>query len=304
MRDVAGPALLAAVVAGSVLGRELWPYRHDEQLAGAAALPPSWQHPMGTSALGHDVLAQVLQGTVRTLQVAGTVAVLATLAGTAIGVVAGYSGGWVDAVLMGLVDLVLSLPALALLVVLAARVSTHRWLPVALVLSALLWTGCARLVRGAALVVREHDYVAAARALGASRARILRRHVLPAVLPVVLASAVVTASVAVLAETALSFLGFGVAPPDVSLGRLVQAADRYSAPWQFAFPGLAILVVVATLHVVADGIRAALDPRSGTAGRRSATERRLPTRRWGGHSDGGVTMTAPSNAVRGPVAGS
>lgn len=273
-------ALLTVVVLGTIFGGWLWPYDHT-QITNDLSSPPSWKHPMGTDGLGRDLYAQVLRGTQKSLEVGVLVAALSTAVGTLIGAAAGYYGRWVDSVLMRLTDVVLAVPAIALLAVLARSVqsSSGSWMAIALLLSLFSWTGIARVVRSIMLQLRESEFVAAAQATGASSGRILFLHLLPHTTGVIVVKASLAVSGAILAETTLSYLGLGIGPPDISLGRLVDAGQQSASnrPWLFYFPGLAILAMVLTINFVGDGIRDSLDPRyaaSRTVRRRS---RKRPT---------------------------
>ena len=227
----------------------------------------SAEHPLGTDELGRDVLLRLLFGARVSLAVGVAVALGATGLGTLVGLVAAWRGGWADAVLMRLADGLLALPALPLLVVLAA-VDTGRFgLPrgeaaadiarIVVILVVFGWVGVARLARGAALTQLSLDYVAAARVSGASEARVLWRHVLPNIAgPICVAGALAVAG-AILAESTLSFLGLGIQPPAPSWGNMLSNAQEmvFAAPMGAVWPGLFILAAVAGCTLVADGLR-------------------------------------------------
>ena len=234
--------------------------------------PASAEHPLGTDELGRDLLLRLLHGARISLAVGIATAVAAALLGTAIGLLAAWRGGVLDAALMRLADGMLALPALPVLVVLAAadtaRIGLPRGEPLADVLRivAILtlfgWVGVARLARAAALSVLARDYVRAARALGASESRVLLRHVVPNIMgPVAVATALAVAG-AILAESTLSFLGLGIAPPAASWGNMLSNAQDlvFSAPLAAVWPGLMILAAVAGCTLVADGLRRRLAP--------------------------------------------
>jgi peptide/nickel transport system permease protein len=224
-------------------------------------------HPLGTDDLGRDVLVRLLEGARVSLAVGVATAVAATVIGTGIGLLAAWRGGVVDAVLMRLADGMLALPALPVLVVLAAVDTGRVGLPrgeaasdvfrIVAILSVFGWVGVARLSRAAALSVLARDYVRAARALGASEARVLSRHVAPTIAGPVAVAAALTVAGAILAESTLSFLGLGIAPPAASWGNMLANAQDlvFSAPWVAVWPGLAILMAVAGCTLVADGLR-------------------------------------------------
>ncbi|MEV5764685.1 dipeptide/oligopeptide/nickel ABC transporter permease/ATP-binding protein [Micromonospora sp. NPDC052213] len=255
--------VLALVALFAFVGPLLWRYGHDE-ITPDNSQPPSTIHPLGTDSLGHDLLAQVMRGTQQSLLIALTVALGAAVVGTAIGIVAGYYRGTVDALLMRLVDLFLTVPTIAVAAVLGHNFagSSGGWVLIAVVLAALMWTSVARVVRGVVLGLREREFVSAARALGSSDLRIMARHILPNVAGPIIVSVTILVATAILAETALSFIGFGVQPPDTSLGLLVANAQSAVAtrPWLFYFPGLVILLIALSINFIGDGLRDALDP--------------------------------------------
>lgn len=268
---VAGMVVVAAVLLAAAVGGRVWRYHYDE-ITSEFSTPPSWQHPMGTDTPGRDVLALVLRGAQKSVQLAFVVAALSTVTGVAIGGLAGYAGGVMDSILMRMADVVLIVPGVAVLAVLAASVQDVKgnWLLIGIILSSLMWVPIARVVRAAVLSLREEGYVEAARAAGAGPGRIIVRHVLPGATGVVITSATLTVAGAIQAEAALSFLGLGVTSPDTSLGRLVASglSAATTRPWLFYFPGLAIVVLVLAVNFVGDGLRRALDRTGDLAGPR------------------------------------
>jgi len=229
----------------------------------AALRSPSTANPLGTDAQGRDVLSRVLYGARLSLAVGLASQVIALTAGLALGLTAGFYGRWVDAVVMRVADVTLAFPSLLLLIAVAAAVRPS--LPVVCVVIGLVgWAGMARLVRGQVLVARGLDYVQAARALGASDARLVARHVLPNVLGPVIIAATLGVGGAIMAEAALSFVGLGAQPPTPSWGAMIaEGRDLLRvAPWVSLFPGLAIGVTVLGVNLVGDGLRDALDVRA------------------------------------------
>jgi len=251
------------VVVVSLIGGRFWKYGYAD-ITDEFSSPPSLEHPMGTDDIGHDSFAQVLRGAQKSVQVALMVAFLATTIGAVIGALAGYYRGWVDSALMRFTDLVLTIPSIAILAVLAATVSEQagNWFFIGLVLALLLWVYIARVVRGTFLSLREKEFVEAARALGASDARIMFRHLLPNAAGSLIVNATVMVSIAILTETALSFLGLGIRPPYTSLGLLLSTGQQAATtrPWLFYFPGLVIIIIALTINFVGDGLRDAFDP--------------------------------------------
>jgi glutathione transport system permease protein len=247
----------------STVGAHFWHYTYA-QITGQFATGPSLQHPFGTDTIGHDLFAQVLKGTATSIQTALVVAVLSTALGSVIGAVAGYYGKLADAALMRFTDLVLVVPVIAVLLVLAAGVSSvaSNWFVIALVLAALFWTYLARLVRGTFLSLREREFVEAEWAIGASDRRIILRHMIPNAIGPIVVNATLTVANAMLVEAALSFLGLGIQPPDVSLGSLIASGqgDATVLPWLFYFPALFLVVCILSVNFIGDGLRDALDP--------------------------------------------
>jgi glutathione transport system permease protein len=201
------------VVIVSLVGGRFWKYGYAD-ITDEFSSPPSLEHPMGTDDIGHDSMARILRGAQKSVQVALMVAILATTIGAVIGALAGYYRGWVDSALMRFTDLILTIPAIAILAVLAATVTEQagNWFFIGLVLALLQWTYIARVVRGTFLSLREKEFVEAARALGASDTRIMFRHLLPNATGSIIVNATITVAVAILIETSLSYLGLGIKP--------------------------------------------------------------------------------------------
>jgi peptide/nickel transport system permease protein len=225
--------------------------------------PPSWTFILGTDVYSRDLWSRVAFGARTSLLVGGLGMLVAVTLGTLVGAVAGYYRRWVDAVLMRGVDVGLALPrifVLLLAIALFGRLPLHVFV---LVIGFTSWFGTSRLVRAEVLSVRERDFVAAARAMGAGPGRVIFRHVLPnAAAPIIVSAALGIGNVLLL-EAALSFLGMGVAPPKPSWGNIIADGAPYlaTAPWTTLFPGLAIALVVMALNAVGDALREALDPR-------------------------------------------
>jgi ABC-type dipeptide/oligopeptide/nickel transport system permease subunit len=227
--------------------------------------PPSADHWMGTDIQGRDVWARLVYGARVSLSVGLVSQGIALALGVLLGLIAGYYGRWVDELVMRLADVTLAFPTLLLLIALVAALQPSLTV-VFLTIGLVGWAGMARLVRGQVLVVRELEYVQAMRALGARNARIISRHVLPAVIAPVLIAATLGVAAAIMAEAALSFLGLGVQPPTPSWGAMIADGRDLSqlrgAPWTSLFPGLAIGMTVLGFNLLGDALRDALDPRS------------------------------------------
>jgi ABC-type dipeptide/oligopeptide/nickel transport system permease subunit len=237
-----------------------------------AAPTTTAHHYFGTDQLGRDYFSRVLYGIRTSARVAFFVSILSTILGTLIGAFAGYFGGWLDNLLMRFTGLILTLPPLAVLLVAAARLgngtinlglfSLGQEYRVALILALLFWTGIARVVRGLFLSLREKEYVEAAKASGSGDVRIIFRHMLPNSLgPIIVNLTLITAG-AILTESALSFLGFGIKPPTAALGNLIAQGETQMQTqwWLVVFPGLTIVIIVMCINFIGDGLRDALDP--------------------------------------------
>jgi peptide/nickel transport system permease protein len=250
---------LAAIFAGVLAGYD--PNRGDLTQLRA---PPNAKHLLGTDSAGRDVLARLLFGA-RISMLVGVVSVsIAAVIGTAIGLQAGYLGGWVDNLLMRFTEVIMTFPVLFAVIVLVALVGPNVF-NVILVIGVLGWPGLARLIRGQVLSLRETDYVIAARATGARDARILLVHILPGVLPYVMVASTLGMASAILTEAALSFLGLGVQIPISTWGNMLYSAQSLAVlqgmPWLWIPPGAAIALSVLAANFVGDGLRDALDPR-------------------------------------------
>ena len=251
------------IVAFAFLGPLVWKYNHQIYREIPSNQPPSWAHPFGTTRAGHDYMGQIMRGTQQTLKVGFLVAFMATGIGAIWGAVAGFYRGKVDAVMMRFVDVLFVVPILVVVLVLAGMTRGTTWLHVALILGAFSWLNSSRLVRGVVLSLREQEFVEAARALGASDARIIGRHLIPNTVGILIVDATLVIALAVLVEAALSFLGFGIQLPDVSLGLLIQSAQNavWTRPWLFYIPGAFIILICLTINFIGDGLRDALDPK-------------------------------------------
>jgi len=261
---VLGCIILAVSLAG------LSPYNPEKSDMTARYQSPSLAHPMGTDALGRDLMTRVLYGGRISLAVGFSVMVITLLIGVPVGAIAGYFGGWVDNILMRITDAALALPSLLVLILLSAilrevdapLLKRNPVLTIAAVIGLLAWMFVARLVRASYLTIREMDYVTATRSLGASNLRIIALHIFPNAIGPVIVESTLEVAYAILEESGLSFLGFGIQPPTPSWGNLLSNAQEYMVkyPWLAIFPGLMIFLSVISINYIGDGLRDAFDP--------------------------------------------
>lgn len=233
--------------------------------------PPSATHWLGTDDLGRDLWARILYGGRISLSVGLLAMTVSITLGSLIGLLAGYFGGWVDSVLMRTTEIFLSIPRLFVLIALGmflrsldlSMFQAGSFIPIALVIGLLSWMGTARMVRASTLTVREREYVRACRALGGSHRRILFRHILPNIASPIIVSATLGLSGAIISESGLSYLGFGVQLPTPTWGNMLSNTQSQitTAPWAAIFPGFMIFLVVISINYIGDGLRDALDPR-------------------------------------------
>lgn len=237
-----------------------YPQGQQDLLTGPTA--PSSAHWLGTDELGRDYLSEILFAGQISLAIGLAVALLATVVGTALGAIAGYVGGWIGELIMRITDLFLIVPAIALLAVILQGLGPSPT-TIVLALTALGWTYIARVVRSQVLSLREKDFIDAARGIGASGLRIVVSHLLPNLAGVIVVAMSLAVASSIIAESTLSFLGFGVQPPQTSWGSMLsQAAGYVGTPQVYLlyFPGLFILVTVLCVNFIGDGLRDALDP--------------------------------------------
>jgi len=255
---------LILIVVAAFNAERIAPYSYDEINVVRANTPPTFEdlHFFGTDQLGRDYFSRVLFGTQTSLRVAGLVAIVSTLIGTVTGAIAGYYRGWVDSILMRITDLVIIIPALAILLVAASFFGQGDPLRIAVILALLLWTSLARIVRGVFLSLREKEFVQAARAAGASDLRIMFRHMLPNTIGPIVVNMTLVLAAAIIIEATLSFLGIGVNPPTPALGVLINdgRSSMQTLWWLTIMPGLALVAIALSINFVGDGLRDALDP--------------------------------------------
>jgi peptide/nickel transport system permease protein len=224
-------------------------------------------HPFGQDSLGRDMFAEVMRGAQQSLMIVFVVGIVATFIGVVVGAVAGFFRGWIDSVLMRLTDVVLIIPLIVLTATLAHTYGASGSIVVAIVLALASWPQLARLVRGDVLGLREREFVDAARVAGASNSRIMFVHILPNAIGVIVVNTTLLMAATILTEAALGFLGFGVQPPDVSLGSIIYQYENAfdTRPWLFFWPAIFVIIIALTVNFIGDGLRDAFDPRQKRA---------------------------------------
>lgn len=266
---VVGAGVFLAIVVAVVLAG-LSPYDPDDIDLRGRFQTPSLEHPFGTDDLGRDILTRVLHGGRISLLVGLLSMTLSVTFGTIVGALAGYFRGALDSVLMRTTDLFLSLPSLFVLIVTSTLLLGTSFaeayggtVMIVVIVGALSWMVVARIVRASFLSIRERTFVEAARANGAGHLRMMALHVLPNALGPVLVQATLQVAVAIIAESGLSYLGFGVQPPTATWGNMLKDAQTYMTrvPWLAIFPGLMIFLTVMSVNAIGDGLRDAFDPR-------------------------------------------
>ena len=263
---VASLAVLVVMFVACYALPPLLPHSHTDIDYYALQAPPSAAHWFGTNGIGQDVLAQVLRGMQKSMLIGLCVAVISTAIAATVGAVAGYFGGWRDRALMWFVDLLLVVPSFILIAIITPRTKNSANVALLiLLLASFSWMISSRMVRGLTMSLREREYVQAARYMGVPSARIITRHILPNVASILIIDTALNVGVAILAETGLSFLGFGVQPPDVSLGTLIADGTKSATtfPWVFLFPAGVLVTILVCANLAGDGLRDAVDPGSG-----------------------------------------
>jgi peptide/nickel transport system permease protein len=258
-----GAVIVVAMLVMAVFAEHIAPYGYDEAIRGARMRPPSAAHWLGTDNLSRDLWSRIVYGARVSVTVGFATIALGTLIATAVGVSSGYVGGAYDLVVQRVVDAWMSFPffviALSVMAVLGPGLAN-----VILSLSVVIAATSSRVIRSSTIAIRENLYVEAARAIGSGHARILRQHVLPNVMPTIIILSTIGLGGVILAESALSFLGFGVPPPFPSWGAMLSGSGRtymYRAPWMAVWPGVTISLAVFGFNMLGDALRDVLDPR-------------------------------------------
>ena len=271
-----GGITVVVMIVVAVSAQWIAPYWYDDQSWGEAMQGPSLKHWFGTDDLGRDMLSRVIYGARVSVVIGFSAVAISVVLATFIGIVSGYYGGWFDTLFQRLVDIWMSFPALVLLIVIVSTFSRggdfwHRMMAIIIVMGIIMAAGSSRVIRGAAIAVKHNQYVEAARCIGASDVRILAQHVFPNVFAVVIILATVQLGAAILAESSISFLGWGVPPPFPSWGQMLSNKGilfMRAHPWIALWPGLAIALAVYGFNMLGDGLRDVLDPRLRGAGAR------------------------------------
>jgi peptide/nickel transport system permease protein len=255
--------LLVVFFVGCYALPSLLPYSYTDLDYYALQQPPSPDHWFGTNALGQDLLALTLRGMQKSMLIGVCVAFISTILAATVGAIAGYFGGWRDRRLMWLVDLLLVVPSFIVIAIVTPRLgSSDRVFWLILLFSVFGWMISSRIVRGMTMSLRDREFVVAARYMGVSNWRIIVRHILPNVASLLIIDTTLNVGTAIIGETGLSFLGFGIQPPDVSLGTLIADGTGSATifPWVFLFPAGVLVLIVLCTNLIGDGLRDALDP--------------------------------------------
>ena len=260
--NVLALTIIAAFAVCAIFAPLLAPYDPLAQTLGSRLEPPSAEHWLGTDQLGRDIASRLLYGARISLVIGVVVVALAGLFGTFVGLVAGYVGGLADEALMRLTEVFLAFPPLILAMAIAGALGPSLTNAI-IAIAAVTWAVYARLARGQVLSLRRREYVEAARSIGASRTRVLARHVLPNAVAPLLVQASFDMGAAIIAAAGLSFIGFGAQPPTPEWGVMISEGRNFisTQPWLSLFPGLTILFAVGAFNVLGDGLRDVLDPR-------------------------------------------
>lgn len=259
-----GAIVLVGMFALAYLGPVLYPWSATDQDVAAFNEGPSLNHWFGTDTIGHDIFAQALAGLQKSLIIGLLVGPITAVIAGVVGAVAGYVGGWTDRILVWIMDLLLVLPTLYIMILLSPSFKQFAWLALIIFLPAFSWMVLARVIRGQTMSLRERDYVKAARFMGVGGVTIIRRHILPNVASLLIIDATMGIGAAILAETTLSYFGFGVQAPDVSLGTLLAAGSSAAVtrPWLFVPPAALLIATVLASSLLGDALRDAIDPTS------------------------------------------
>ena len=260
-----GLAILVLLFLAAYVGPLLTQWSYDQPDFAEFLSPPSSPHWFGTDQIGDDVFAQTMRGLQKSLIIGLLAGLLGTSIAASVGTMAGYFGRWTDRTLTWLIDLMLVVPSFLVIAILSPLYEGKTWLLYVVLIAAFGWMITGRMVRGMTISVAGRDYVRAARYMGVPGRTIILRHIVPNIASLLLIDAALGVNSAVMTETALSFLGFGIQPPDVSLGTLLSAGQESATtqPWLFWFAAGLLVIFCLAVNMVGDGLRDALDPTSG-----------------------------------------
>ncbi|MBR2761431.1 MAG: ABC transporter permease [Solobacterium sp.] len=255
-------AVIILFILAAIFAPLLTPYSWEEMELIHRLNPPSAAHLFGTDEAGRDIFTRMLYGSRVSLLVGILPSMVSLAIGSLLGVTAGYYGGWLDAVIMRLADIVLAFPSMLLAMVLMYMLGGGLF-NVFLTLSLVNWASAARIIRAETLQLKEREFVESARAIGVKSPKIIFRHILPNCVPTIIVLFTLNIPDSILTESSLSFLGLGVQPPAASWGLMVNAGRQffYTSPWLCLFPGMAVMIIVLAFHFLGDGLRDILDPR-------------------------------------------
>ena len=266
-----GFGILVFMVLFSFLGPLFTPYTSDSMNFAMKKQAPSLHYLLGTDLLGRDILTRLMYAGRISLLVGFVAVIIEIIIGGALGAIAGYYGGWIDTIIMRIVDVFLCIPFLPILIIIGAIMSdmnvdsSIRIFYVMLIIGLLSWPSLARLVRGQILSLREQEFMQAAEALGLKDSRQIFKHLIPNVVPQIIVSATLSIGSAIMTESALSYLGMGVTPPAASWGNMIQSVNNFidlmQRPWLWVPPGICIFLTVMAINLLGDGLRDALDPK-------------------------------------------
>jgi peptide/nickel transport system permease protein len=264
-------SLCALVVAAFVLPLLLpWQPSDLDSDYSQSLVGPNASHPFGTDQIGHDLLAQTLSGLQKSLVIGFVAATVSTAIAATVGSIAGYFGGWSDRAIAIAIDLLLVIPSFLIIAIISPSVSSGGFIVLAMLLALFNWMITARVVRGLALTLREREYIEAAKYMGVPSRTIILRHLLPNMASLLIIDATLTVGGTILAETGLTYFGFGVQPPEVSLGTLIAAgtsgASLTTSPWLWFFPGALLVLTVLSVNFIGDALRDAFDGGSRQGG--------------------------------------
>ncbi|WP_285731583.1 ABC transporter permease [Nocardiopsis sp. ATB16-24] len=264
-RVIVGLAMLALLTVLAFVGPLISGWEVGRRDFSAMLEGPSFEHWMGTNRTGQDIFTQSTAGLQKSLLIGLLVALISTGVAALVGAFAGYFGKMTDKALMWVADLALVLPNFVILAILSEHfIGQGGWLVLVILLAAFSWMVTSKMVRGLTISLREREYIHAARFMGVPPHRIILRHILPNMSSLLIADATIMVSTAIIGETALSYFGLGVQPPDISLGMVIAAGSSFAttAPWMFVFPTVLLVLMVLAVNMIGDGLRDALDPHS------------------------------------------